>query len=95
MTWGDSVGNCEGIKPKYVPPCGVCGVIGEMHDIEICKKCVSIGREPNTEEYLKHIFIAPRCEKCYHNDPDYIVISNDENGIKMACKWCKAESYKD
>lgn len=44
--------------------------------------------EPNTEEYEKRGFKAPRCNACHHNDPMYTCVSNDERGIRIKCDYC-------
>jgi len=59
-----------------------------------CKICDEEHFNQDSDEYNKHIFKAPRCVECNHRDPDYICISNDGKGIKIACKWCKVESMK-
>jgi len=53
--------------------------------------------EPNTPEYEDRLFHAPRCKKCHHNDPDYIVVSSPPhpNGIQLQCVWCSDISVKD
>lgn len=56
---------------------------------------IKMNEEPNTPEYEKNAFKAPHCKKCHHNDPDYKVVSNDENGIKLKCIYCNDISIKD
>lgn len=53
--------------------------------------------EPNTLEYQDRMFQAPRCKKCHHRDPDYIVASSPphKDGIKLKCIYCGDISVKD
>ena len=53
--------------------------------------------EPNSLEYQDRLFQAPRCKKCSHNDPEYILASSPphKDGIKLRCVYCGDISVKD
>lgn len=42
-------------------------------------------------------FIPPKCKKCKHDEPDYIVVSSipHTDGIKLKCNHCGDISIKD
>lgn len=52
---------------------------------------------PNSKEYNKLPFKAPRCKKCQHNDPDFKCNDVDPQTkfISLECIYCNAISVKN
>mgnify|MGYP001573730904 CR=1 FL=1 len=58
--------------------------------IHLAKIQEQIEREDQNKPYE-----APTCRKCFHENPDYKIVSNKGGVIKLRCVHCGAISTKD